>query len=68
MDDLAVLDGDCEEIIKQGKLPKCRTQINNSFIPIVLLWIRERPFVFNCDRYTAFHCSQIPNVQLVPAC
>ena len=50
MDDLTVLDGDCEEIIKQGRFSKCKPQNNHSFIPRALLakllLIQERQFVF----------------------
>ena len=48
MDDLTVLDGGCEEIIKQGKLSKGKPQINNSFIPILAYNIQ-----FKSDRLFA---------------
>ena len=45
MDDLTVLDGVCDEIIKQGKFSKCKPQINNSFITILAYCFR-----FKSDR------------------
>jgi len=33
VDDLTVMDGVCDEIIKQGKLLKRKPQIDNSLIP-----------------------------------
>ena len=66
MDDLTVLDGDCEKIIKQGKFLKCKPQINHSFIPILAksLSIEERPFVLNCNMCTTFHfCLTLQQVQ-----
>ena len=45
MDDLTVLDGDCEEIVTQSKLSKYKLQCNHSFIPILTNYFR-----FKSDR------------------
>ena len=42
MDDLTVLDGVCDEIIKQGKLLKRKPQIDNSFIPVFANHFRSK--------------------------
>ena len=40
VDDLTVLDGVCEEILKQGMLSKRKPQINYSFIPVLANYLR----------------------------
>ena len=61
MDDLTVLDGDCEKIIKQGKLKTINVN-NKSIILSSQFWLdhfrfKSNRLFFNCNMYTTFHCS-----------